>query len=297
MARRTGVPAVAAVIGALVATPAFADVSVSPSSAVQTTGENLTFHVTNTGTAPIGTVVLKIPDDTPVAEIYPLSVDDWAPKIQLKDLATPLATIHGGTPAKQSASSITWIAMPGRQLAVGTSTDLSIAIGPLPTLSSMSFTLVTTYADGTPGPTMPAQIALTPAAEGQAATHGHAGTATGATGDDAEEAAFAAAVADATRGPSIWAIGGWVVAGLALVGAAIYFLRGRHRADEDDEPEDEDESVTAADITDKAEETKAEETKAEETKAEEIKAEEIKAETEQEPVGANKWSLRSSVGG
>ncbi len=269
-ARRAGVPAVAAVLGALVATPAFADVTVSPGSAVQGSGENLTFHVTNDGNKPIGTVKLTWPKDTPVAEVYPLSVNDWAPKIAMQTLSTPLLTIHDGSPVTEVPESITWIAMPGRQLQPGKAADLTVAIGPLPTLSSMPFTLVTTYTDGKPGPAMPpAAVALTAAAAGQApAGHsGHSGTdatGTGTTGDNAaEDATFADAVADATRGPSIWSISGWVVAGLILLGGLFYVLRGRHRAEEDDEPEDDEKSeVSAAETTDP------------------------------EPVSAGKWSLR-----
>ena len=256
LARRAGVPVAAAVFGVLVAAPAFADVSVSPTSAVQGSGDNITFHVTNTGTKPIGTVQLKLPDDTPVAEVYPLSVNDWAPKIETKKLSSPLPTIHGGIPTTETTGSITWIAMPGLALAPGKATDLTIAIGPLPTLSSMRFTLVTTYTDGKPGPAMsPASIALTPAAPGQEADPhaGHdGGTAVSptdaATADPntaAEDAAFAQAVANATRGPSVWSIAGWVVAALALLGGLVMMLRNRHRAEEDDEPEDEDATVAA----------------------------------------------------
>jgi hypothetical protein len=275
MARRAGVPAAAVVIGVLVAAPAFADVTVSPTTAAQGSGENLTFHVTNTGTAPLQTIAVQLPDDTPVAEVYPLSVDDWAPKIEMKTLASPLPTIHGGTPATESTHSITWLAMPGKQLAPGRATDLSVAIGPLPTLSSMSFTVVTTYANGQAGPTMPARISLTPAAEGQAATHAHGGTAADTTGtttdvSDEEAAAFADAIADATRGPSVWAIGGWVVAGLVLLGGAIYFVRNRHRANEDDEPDEEDESARSVAEVPVEEPAEAKET-----------------------VSASKWSLRS----
>jgi hypothetical protein len=271
---------VAAAIGALVAAPAFADVTVSPTTAAQGSGENLTFHVTNTGTAPLGSVTLQLPADTAVAELYPLSVDDWAPKIQMKQLATPLATIHGAAPATESASSITWLAMPGHQLPPGGSTDLSVAIGPLPTLSSLGFTLATTYADGKPGPTMPAQIALTPAVAGQSAAHAHGGAeadTSDATGSDSDDAVFASAVADATRGPSILSIGGWVVAALALLGGVIFYLRNRHRADEDDEPDDEDESaapVAKSALADKADEAP-------------------EADEAGEPVAASKWSLRS----
>jgi hypothetical protein len=270
LARRAGVPALAAAIGALIAGPALADATVSPTTAVQGSGENLTFHVTNTGAAPIQTVTLRIPDDTPVAEVYPLSVNDWAPRIQMKPLATPLATIHGGTPATETAGSITWLAMPGHRLAPGKSADLSVAIGPLPTLSSMQFTISSTYADGSAGPAMPpVALTLTPGAPGQvAAGHDHGGTATdpnAAATADPDAAEFAGAVADATRGPSLVSIGGWVVAALALLAAGFYFVRSRHRANEDDEPDEEPETTATATG---------------------------EAQDEKEPVTAGKWSLR-----
>jgi hypothetical protein len=247
LARRAGVPTAVALLGVLIATPALADVTVSPNTAQQGEGENLTFHVTNTGARPIHTITLRLPDDTPVAEVYPLSVDDWAPKIQMKDLATPLPTIHGDTQATETASSITWLAMPGKDLAVGRGTDVRVAIGPLPTLSTMRFTVATTYADGKAGPTMPpADLTLTPGTGGAPAGHSaHGGGSTAATGTtDAESAYFEQAIADAERGPSIWSIAGWVVAGLALLGGAVIMFRGRHRAEEDDEP-DEDETGAA----------------------------------------------------
>jgi len=273
LARRAGVLVTAAAVGALVATPAFADVSVSPSTAAQGTGENFTFHVTNTGTQPIGTVTLTLPGDTAVAELYPLSVDDWAPKIVMKKLATPLASIHDGSTVTESAGSIIWIAMPGLALKPGASTDLAIALGPLPDLSSMQFLISTKYTNGQPGPAQSPSVALSPAtAEQQAAAHaGHdAGTATTAPAgaDPNENAQFAQVVADATRGPSIFAIGGWVLAALALLGGVVMMLRGRHRAEEDDEPDDEDAKTPA-------------------------KAPSASAEAdEKEPVAAGKWSFK-----
>jgi uncharacterized protein DUF1775 len=250
MARHAGVTLVAAAAGALLgAGPALADVTVSPPSAAQGSGVNLIYHVTNTGSRPLATVTLGLPDDSPVAEVYPLSVDDWAPKIDTRTLSSPLPTIHGGVPATTTASAITWIAMPGKALAPGRSADLGVAIGPLPDLSSMRFTVATTYAGGKPGPAMPpVTLTLTPAAPGAAATHdGHGGTtATGTDPSDAEAAAFAAVVADAQRGPSVWSIAGWVVAGLALLGGLGMVLRGRHRAEEDDEPDDDEAEASAA---------------------------------------------------
>ncbi|MGX6606976.1 DUF1775 domain-containing protein [Micromonosporaceae bacterium Da 78-11] len=252
MARRAGVTLVAAVAGALFgAGPALADVTVSPASAVQGSGQNLSFHVTNTGAQPISTVTLKLPDDTPIAEVYPLSVDDWAPKIDMRTLSTALPTAHGA-PATETAAAITWIAMPGKALAPGQSTDLGVAVGPLPDLGSMQFRVATADAAGKPGPAVPpVSLTLTPGAPGQALpTHsGHGGAATTTTGtgtDDPQDAAFAAIVAQAQRGPSFFSVAGWVVAGLALLGGLALLLRGRHRAEEDDEPDDDEVDAIAS---------------------------------------------------
>jgi hypothetical protein len=255
-ARRAGVPAVAAVIGALVAAPAFADVSVTPTTAVQASGQDFQFKVTNTGTKPLNTISVRLPADEAIAELYPLSVPDWAPKLEYTKLATPLETIMGGTPVSEAATGITWIAVPGKTLAPGQSTDLSISGGPLPTLSSIHFSVTTTYAGGGAGPASDTTVTLTP---GTGVATGHSGhDAAGTTDPDAasaaEDAAFAKAISDADRGPSILAIGGWVVAGLALAGMGWYLWRGRHRAGEDDEPDDEKTEAQAEESTDDAKE-------------------------------------------
>ncbi|MCY1139700.1 DUF1775 domain-containing protein [Actinoplanes sp. Pm04-4] len=245
LARRAGVPVAAAALGALVATPALADATVSPATAVQGSGQNLTLKYTNDGAQPVRKITLKFRDDTPLAEAYPLSVENWAPQIAMRDLATPLATIHGGAPATETAASITWLAMPGKDLAPGKSTELTLAVGPLPTLSSIQMDVVTTTADGKPGPAVPpVTLALTPdPTGGQASGHGHGGaTGGGGTAATGEEELFKQAVEDADRGGSVWTYAGWIVAALALAGGAIMMLRGRHRAEEP-EPIDDDEST------------------------------------------------------
>lgn len=227
--RRAGVIATAAAAALLgTAAPALADVTVTPASAPQGSGANLTFRITNTEPAAITRIKLSLPDDTPIAEVYPLSVDDWAPLITNRKLQTPLATIHGGSPATETASAITWIAMPGRSLAPGKSADLSVAVGPLPTLSSMQFTLQATLADGkTAAALPPATLTLTPAtAEEQAAItaghSGHSGTAAGTL-----PVAPVAADLPSDQGPDLWSITGWVLAALAAAGALLAVRRNR----------------------------------------------------------------------
>jgi hypothetical protein len=282
LARRAGVLAVAAVAGALVATPALADVAVSPTSAVQGDGVDVNFKVTNTGDKPLGTVTVTLPADSPVAEAYPLSNDDWAPKITTTKLTHELPSMMTGIPVDQATSAITWIAMPGLALGPGKSADLRVSLGPMPALSSYKFTVTTKYSDGTAGPAMtPGTLTLSPATAQQQAVidQAHAGMAMGgqdATNGDGttagdENAQFAQIVGDATRGPSVLSIVGWIVAGVALLGGVWLMFRSRHRAEEDDEPSDEDEAtpppapVASASVED---------------------------DEAKEPVAAGKWSLK-----
>jgi Domain of unkown function (DUF1775) len=254
-ARRAGALAIAATAGLLaVAGPALADVTVSPPTAPQTSGANLTFHVTNTGASAITRLMLTVPDDTPIAEVYPLSNADWAPDITQQKLNTPLNTIHGGTPVTEVTKNITWIALPGRAIAPGKSADLAVSLGPLPTLSQMHFDVTPTYADGKAGPAVPPVVLkLTPATpEEVAAAHaGHdaAQPEAAAGGTDPDSALFAQTVSAAEHGPSIWSIGGWIIAALLGLGLVWAYLRNRHRSEpaEDDETEETEEPASEDD--------------------------------------------------
>jgi hypothetical protein len=230
--RRAGVLAAAVATGVLcAASPAAADVTVSPPSAPQGSGTNVTFKVTNTARSAITKLKLVLPADQPVAEAYPLSVDDWAPMITHRPLATPLDGVHGEA-ITETAADITWTAMPGKALAPGKSAELPVAMGPMPASAQMSFTVQPTYADPAKGaPLPPAVLTLTPAAPGQgAATHGggHAGS-TGSGTSDADAATFQALIDAADDGPGFWTIAGWVVAALAAAAGAIAVLRARRR--------------------------------------------------------------------
>jgi hypothetical protein len=236
--RRAGaLTATAAAVVLGTAGPALADASITPTTAVQGSGENLTFHVTNTLPSPITKITFSLPKDAAIAEVYPLSVDDWAPQITTQKLLTPLTTIHGGTPVSEATASITWIAMPGKTLAPGKSTDLSVAVGPLPTLSRMDFTIAATDANGTVSVMPPVTLALREAtAEDEAALAaehaGHDATTTDGddgTGTSSDDSAFAAVVAQANQGPSFWSITGWLLAALAAAAALVMLIRNRRQ--------------------------------------------------------------------
>lgn len=235
--------------------PAMADVAVEPPSAPQGSGQNIHFKVTNTGKSAMTKVKLVLPADNPVAEVFPLSNEDWAPLITPLALKTPLTSIHNGTPVTETAGAVTWIAVRGKALAPGKTADLAVALGPLPTTSTMSFTLQPTYADGKPGPVLPpVSLSLTPAQPGQATGHGGHGGTTGQQGDQAtDDATFEALLAAADDGPGFWTYAGWTIAGLCLAAMAVLLLRRKRTAPAeatgddaaDDEPADDKEPVTA----------------------------------------------------
>lgn len=244
LARRAGVITAVTAVGVLFAGgAAMADVTVNPATAPQGSGANLSFHVKNDCASPVNEVTLRIPADTPVAEVYPLSVPEWAPKITYQKLQVPLDTIHGGTPATEAASAITWIAVNGVTIAPGAAADLTVAIGPMPALSTMRFTVEPKTVDGKTCQAMPATMALTPSNGGLPVSHHGDPLATETDTTAADDALFGALVSNALDdGPSWVSISGWIVAALALLGAGWTMLRNRHRAVEDEKPvEDEKE--------------------------------------------------------
>ncbi|MEU7904625.1 DUF1775 domain-containing protein [Actinoplanes sp. NPDC049118] len=249
--RRAGVVAAAVAAGVLcAASPAAADVTVSPPSAPQGGGTDVTFRVKNTAQSAITRVKLLLPADLPVAEAYPLSVDDWAPQIVNRPLDEPMLGLHGNSQVNEAAAAITWIAMPGRALAPGKSTDLTVAMGPLPAAAQMTFKVEATYADPAKGATMPpVTLTLTPAAPGQeAATHGGGGHS--GTNSDSIDPAVVAALLEADDGPGFWSVAGWVAAALAAAGGLIVALRSRRRgepaAEEPEAKDEEDKELVGA---------------------------------------------------
>ncbi|MDT4989137.1 MAG: hypothetical protein QOI74_3231 [Micromonosporaceae bacterium] len=184
----------AGVTGALAfAAPAAADVAVSPSSVAQGGSAELTFTIPEERPgAYTAKVELDAPVETPIAEIYPLSVDDWAPSTTTRTLDKPTELIHGTT-STEVVAAVTWIRM---SPATGPAQPdvLTIALGPMPQADGVEFTLVQTYSDGTVvhwadpiGGAHPAPFVSLAGEAPAAAAHGHdapGGTAPVAAGSD-----------------------------------------------------------------------------------------------------------------
>ncbi|MGC5019573.1 DUF1775 domain-containing protein [Micromonospora sp. DT47] len=199
-------------------------------------------------------IEFKLPADAPIGEVYPLSVNGWAPLITTRTPERPVAGIHGFSVDTVTASVI-WTRAGGGDAGPA---RLAVAMGPLPQADAMRFEVVQTYSDGTvvwwadpaggghPAPT----LALLPAAPGAATGHGHG--ATGATadpgtavGDHAGMAGTGTAPRDAGTpadgdGPSAdLLLGGVLLVGLGG-GAAIGWVasRGRRRGTPGDPTDD-----------------------------------------------------------
>ncbi|MER6592210.1 DUF1775 domain-containing protein, partial [Micromonospora purpureochromogenes] len=181
--RRAGLVLAAAVAGALAWPGAAlaADVTTTPTQASQGDAVEMTFVVPEERPgAHTEKIEVKLPPDAPIGEVYPLSVDGWAPLITSRDLDAPVAGIHAPSVTTVTAA-VVWTRAAGKPQPGPA--RLALAMGPLPQTDRMSFEVVQTYSDGTvvrwadpaggahPAPT----LALLPAAPGAATGHGHGG--------------------------------------------------------------------------------------------------------------------------
>src|SRR5262249_43952135 len=96
-ALRACVVGVACLVGvAAGAVPVAAAVTVTRSAGVRGGTARLVFRVTDERAAAHTVQVdLYLPDDAPVAEVYPLTVPDWTPKVATRKLDRPVEAIHG----------------------------------------------------------------------------------------------------------------------------------------------------------------------------------------------------------
>src|SRR5215831_6862246 len=74
----------------VLASPAAASVTFLPSPTTQGDAADLTFRIKNdSSVASINRIEVRFPEDQPIAEVYPLSTDNWAPQITTRTLAEP----------------------------------------------------------------------------------------------------------------------------------------------------------------------------------------------------------------
>ncbi|WBB69754.1 DUF1775 domain-containing protein [Micromonospora sp. WMMD812] len=124
-------------------------------------------------------IEIRLPADAPIAEVYPMSVPGWAPRISSRTLDQPVSGIHSST-VTTVTTAVTWIRVDG---AAPGPARLALSMGPLPATDRLAFPVIQTYADGTvvrwadpAGAHKAPVLTLLPAAPGAAGgPAGHAG--------------------------------------------------------------------------------------------------------------------------
>lgn len=217
------------------ATAYAADVTTTPTEARQGDAVRLEFSVPEERAGTTTTQIeVRLPADAPVAEVYPMSVDGWAPRISSRTLDTPVTGIHSSG-VSTVTTAVTWVrvgkARPGPA-------QLALSMGPLPQAEKLTFEVVQTYADGTvvrwadaAGPHRAPVLALLPAAGPAGPAHGgHGGPAAGAAPEAGVDAARAddAGDTDGESGSADAMLAAGLLAGLGG-GAAIGWLVSRWR--------------------------------------------------------------------
>lgn len=222
----------------LAAVPAFAHVTVQPSTAAKGSYSTVNLKVPNEeDSASTVKVEVFLPTDHPIASVSVQPVPGWTAQVATSKLATPLKTDDGTV--TQAVSEITWS---GGKIAPGQFQQFPVSFGPLPdNTGALSFKTLQTYDNGDvvrwidlpeagqPEPEHPAPTLVLTAAAPTGAS-GASGTPAGAPAADTKAAAQQAAAT--TSGDSTddtaRALG---IAGIAagLLGVGFGVFAGRRR--------------------------------------------------------------------
>ena len=176
--RLTAVGAVAGASVLLLAAPAFAHVTVTPTSAAKGGYSTVEFKVPNEeDNANTVKVEVNLPTDHPLASVQTEPVPGWTASVTKTKLAKPISTDDG-----QVTEAVTKITWSGGQIKPGEFQRFPVALGPLPTdTGTLTFKALQTYDNNqvvrwidssTPGGAEPAHpapaITLTDAKSGDA---------------------------------------------------------------------------------------------------------------------------------
>lgn len=233
----------AALVGVLAA-PAAAHVTVHADNAAPGAADAvLTFRVPDEqAAATVTRLQVQLPTNPPLIGVLVRPHAGWTSTVTTTTLATPEQTDDG--PVTQVVSGITWVAAsPAAGIPVGGYDDFDVAVGQLPTVSTLTFKAVQTYSNGQvarwiaptvagqPEPADPAPtLRLTPASTGSATT-GAATPATGAapaatSGGTSSSVPAATTVIDTSRDTTARVVA-VIALVLALLGTAAGFAAGR----------------------------------------------------------------------
>lgn len=236
-----------ALLALIVLSPAaMADVNVAPAQVDQGSAAAITLHVRNDRPGVFTTKVeAQFPQANPIAEIYPMSVPNWAPIATSRQLDTPIQGVHSEA-LTVITSAVTWIRAEDAPKAPAVE-DLKLELGPMPQLDQITLTVLQTYSDGKvkkwsgPGASGTGTVLkLQPAAA--------------APTEAAAEDVAATVPGQGRTGVQLGLIGAGIVAGMLISAFAVVTLGNRHRperpAEDDTEPtpEAKDDAAPKADV-------------------------------------------------
>lgn len=226
---------------------AAADVNLSPAQAEQGGAAALTLEVRNDRPGVFTKKVeVQFPQETPIAEIYPVSVDNWAPLATSREASEPLQGIHSSE-VTTITSAITWIRADDAPKAPEVE-KLNLELGPMPQVDNLTLTVIQTYSDGKTqrwsGPT----AASAGVAAGPGTVLHLVPAAAAATEAPSEEAAAPAASGEGRTGAQLGLIGAGIVAGVLISALAVVTIgsKSRSRADHSSDSESEEKEDVVA---------------------------------------------------
>lgn len=133
---------------ALMAAPAWAHVSVSPSSAPAGGFATLTFQVPNeTDDATTTKLEVQFPQDHPIADASVQALAGWKIEVTKKKLTTPVTTDEGDT-LDEAVNTITWTASAGQGIPPGFFEQFLVSVGLPGEGDTLAFPAVQTYSNG-----------------------------------------------------------------------------------------------------------------------------------------------------
>jgi uncharacterized protein YcnI len=125
-----------------------ADVTITTDGAEQGGAARIELNVQNERRGAFTTTVrVELPSETPIAEVYPMTVPDWAPKIITREVTDSLPGIHGNG-LTTATSAVIWTRAADAPTPPAVE-KLYLEMGPLPYVDQIVFTVVQTYSDGT----------------------------------------------------------------------------------------------------------------------------------------------------
>ncbi len=149
MTRRFVLPVLVLAIVALLASPAWAHVTLSPVSADKGASDTeIAFRVPNEESTPTTKVQIVIPVDHPLLGVLAQPVPGWTAKVTSVHLAKPIHTDDGDV--SDAVSEVDWTANSNADgIAVGDYQRFQIIVGVLPSdTDSVTFKALQTYANG-----------------------------------------------------------------------------------------------------------------------------------------------------